>query len=178
MVKKILLAVVVVILAFAGYVAVQPSGYNVTRSAKIAAPPATVFAFVNDFHHWDAWSPWAKLDPNMKVTYEGPPAGTAAIYSWVGNDKVGEGRMTVLESRPDESVRIKLDFIKPFPSTSITELSLRPESDGVTVNWTMAGENNFMAKAAMLFMGGMDKAVGPDFEKGLANLKAAAEAKK
>lgn len=69
-------------------VAVQPDEMKVTRSAKMAAPPARVFAEVNDYHKWEAWSPWAKLDPNAKTTFEGPDAGTGAKFSWSGNSKV------------------------------------------------------------------------------------------
>ncbi len=92
MLKKILIAVLFVLVILAGVIAMQPSEYTVQRSATISAPPATVFPMVNDFHSWDAWSPWAKLDPAMKVTYNGPPAGAGAIYTWAGNDKVGRVR--------------------------------------------------------------------------------------
>ena len=112
----------------------------------------------------------------MKTAYEGPETGAGSIYFWRGNDKVGEGRMTVLDSVPDQSVRIKLEFIKPFRSVSVMDLVVKPDGTGVGVTWTMTGENDFMARLAMLFMGGMDKAVGPDFEKGLAQMKAIAEA--
>jgi hypothetical protein len=176
MLKRILLGIVVLILVFVIYVALQPSTYEVRRQINISAPPDTVFALVNDFHKWDAWSPWAKLDPAMKTTYEGATAGPGAIYSWTGNDKVGEGRMTILDSRPNESVRIKLEFMKPFPSTSMTEFAMKGDGASTAVNWTTSGENNFIAKAALLMMGGMDKAMGPDFERGLAQMKAAAEA--
>jgi hypothetical protein len=169
MLKKILSGIAVLILGFVIYVALQPSTYQVTRQATISAPPGTVFALVNDFHKWDVWSPWAKLDPAMKTTYEGAPAGPGAIYSWVGNDKVGEGRMTILDSRPNESVRIKLEFITPFPSTSITEFSMKGDAASTAVNWTMSGENNFGAKAALLMTGGMDKTVGPTLKKALHN---------
>src|SRR6267378_4511779 len=118
MIKKILIGLLVIVV-----VALQPAEYRVVRSASISAPPAAVFAQVNDFHNWEAWSTWAKLDPAMKQSYEGAPAGTGAIYSWVGNAKVGEGRMTLTESRSNDLIRIKLDFIKPFASTADTEIS-------------------------------------------------------
>src|SRR5262245_38310569 len=111
MFKKILIGLAALIVIFVVVVALQPSHYHVERKATIAAPPATVFAQVNDFHKWDAWSPWAKLDPAMKTTFEGPPSGKGAVYAWTGNDKVGEGRMTLTESRPSELINIKLDFI-------------------------------------------------------------------
>jgi uncharacterized protein YndB with AHSA1/START domain len=174
--KKVLIALLVVVTAFAGVVSIQPADFKVVRSASIAAPQANVFGLVNDFHKWEGWSPWAKIDPAMKTAYEGAPAGPGAIYKWTGNDEVGEGQMTILDTRPNELVRIKLDFLKPFESSNTTEFEFKPESSGVNVNWTMSGQNNFVSKAFCLVLGGMDKMVGPDFEKGLAQMKALAEA--
>ena len=176
MLKKILLVVVALVAALVVVVAAQPATYKVVRTASIAAPQSDVFSLVNDFHRWDAWSPWAKLDPAMKTSYDGPAAGTGAIYSWTGNDKVGEGRMTVLESKPGELVRIKLEFLKPFAQSSLTEFALAGQGSSTSVTWSMSGDNNFIAKGMCLFMGGMDKMIGPDFERGLAQLKTAAEA--
>ena len=178
MFKTILLALAVLIAAFCAYVAFQPSAYHVVRETRIAAPPDAVFALVNDFHNWDAWSPWAKLDPAMKTTYSGASAGTGAVYEWTGDSKVGAGRMTILESKPYEKVRINLEFLKPFASVSDTEFTIKPDGTGAAVTWSMAGDNNFIAKAFMTFTGGMDKAIGPDFDRGLAQMKAAAESKK
>ena len=117
MLLKILLAVaaivVLVVAVFAVIVVMQPSEFRIQRSATIAAPAPVVFAQVNDFHNWEAWSPWAKLDPSVKNSFEGAPAGTGASFAWAGNSKVGEGRMTIVESRPSELVRIKLEFVKP-----------------------------------------------------------------
>jgi hypothetical protein len=101
--------------------------------------------------------------------------GTGAVYSWAGNSDVGEGRMTITESRPHELVRIKLEFIKPFSATNTTEFTFKPEGNQTAVRWSMAGENNFVSKAMCLFMN-MDKMVGGDFEKGLAALKSVSEA--
>ena len=179
MIKKILLlaivVIVVVIAAFSVVVAMQPSHYRVERSATMNAPAPIVFNQVNDFHKWDAWSPWAKLDPNMKTTYEGTPAGTGAVYSGVGNSDVGEGKMTITDSKPGELVKIKLDFIKPFAASSDTVFSFKPQGNQTAVTWTMDGENNFIGKAFCMFMN-MDKMVGGDFEKGLAQMKTVAEA--
>lgn len=174
MFKKILIAIGVLIVVFVIVVAVQPADFRVTRSTTINAPAATVFAHVNDLHKWDAWSPWAKLDPAMKQTHEGAAEGTGAIYSWAGNKDVGEGRMTITESKPNELVRIKLEFIKPFAAVNTTEFTFKPSATDTAVTWEMTGEKNFMSKAFCLFMS-MDKMVGGDFEKGLAQLKATAE---
>jgi len=174
MLKKILSGLAVIVLVFVVIVALQPAGYRVVRSASVSAAPAVVFMQVNDLHNWEAWSPWAKLDPGMKQNYEGGPAGAGASYTWAGNKKVGEGRMTITESRPDDLIRIKLEFLKPFASTCATEFTFKPEGNQTVVTWSMAGENNFMAKAFCLFMN-MDKTVGGDFEKGLAQMKSLVE---
>ncbi len=152
MLKKILIALAVIVIVFVVIVALQPSEFRVARTAAISAPPPAVFAQVNDFHNWEAWSPWAKIDPEMKQAYEGAPAGTGAIYTWAGNDQVGEGRMTLTESRPSDLIRIKLEFLKPFAATSIAEFTFKPEGNQTMVTWSMAGKNNFIAKAFGLFM--------------------------
>ena len=175
MLKKILIAIAVVVAGLVAVIAMQPATFEVSRTASIAAPPADVFALVDDFHKWDSWSPWAKLDPAIKTTFEGASSGTGAVYAWVGNDKVGEGRQTIVESRPGELVRIKLEFLKPFASVADTEFAFSGDGSGTTVKWVMKGDNNFVSKAFCLFMGGMDKMIGPDFDKGLAQLKTLAE---
>jgi uncharacterized protein YndB with AHSA1/START domain len=177
--KKVLLygvaVVAVLVLGFVAVVAMQPSTFHIERSATMAAPPEEVFEQVNDFHHWDKWSPWLELDPNAKVTFEGPDSGEGAIFRWAGNENVGEGSMTILESRPSELVRIKLHFLKPFEDTATTDLTMTPEGDGTKVTWTMDGEHNFMSKAMCLFMD-MDAMIGGNYETGLANMKKIVEA--
>ena len=172
---KILIALAVVVIALVGVVAVQPSGFRIARTTTISAPPPAVFAHVNDFHKWEAWNPWAKLDPAMKQTYGGAAAGTGAIYTWAGNREVGEGRMTLTESRPTELIRIKLEFLKPFRATNTAEFTFKPDGDRTVVAWTMTGEKNFIAKAVGLVMN-MDRMVGGQFETGLTRMKSVVEA--
>ncbi|MFA6960022.1 MAG: SRPBCC family protein [Opitutaceae bacterium] len=148
----------------------QPDEFVVARTATLAAPPATVFAHVDDLHLWQAWSPWARMDPNAKSTFDGPPAGTGAVFSWEGNSKVGKGRMTIVESRPHELIRFRLDFEKPFKNTCTAEFTFRPEDAMTTVTWTMCGKANLMSKIMGLLMN-CDKMVGSQFEQGFANLK-------
>src|SRR5262245_46051534 len=148
----ILIAIAVIIVAFVVVVAMQPAEFRIVRTATMSAPPPAVFGQVNDFHNWLAWSPWEKLDPALKRTYEGALAGTGAIYSWVGNKKVGEGRMTLMESHPSDLIRIKLEFLKPFKATHTAEFTFKPEGSQTLVRWTMLGRNNFMSKAFCLFM--------------------------
>ena len=155
-------------------VALQPSEFRVARSTTISAPPSAIFVQVNDFHKWEAWNPWGKIDPAMKQTYEGAPAGTGAIYTWAGNNEVGEGRMAIIESRPSELIRVKLEFFKPFAATNTAEFTFKPEANQAVVTWSMFGEKNFMAKAIHLFMN-MDKMIGGQFEKGLAEMKSVVE---
>jgi uncharacterized protein YndB with AHSA1/START domain len=174
MLVKVLVAVAALLVIFVIVVAMQPGTFRVVRSATIGAPAAVVFAQVNDLRRWEAWSPWAKLDPGMKQTYEGPPEGAGAVSAWSGNSKVGEGRMTITESRANELVRLRLDFLRPFKSSSVAELEFKPDGDGTVVTWSMSGDKNFLSKAFCLFAD-MDKMIGGDFEKGLARLKAVAE---
>ncbi len=176
MVKRILLAVLAVAVVFCAVVAVQPSHYSVVRSTSIQVSADQVFAQINDFHRWDDWSPWAKIDPAMKTTYSGPPQGEGSVYEWSGNEKVGKGRMTITGSTPPAQVDIRLQIIEPFPQESLTTFRIRPEGTARShVEWIMSGENGFVSKAFCLVMGGMDKMIGPDFERGLAQMKAAAE---
>ncbi|MGZ3458246.1 MAG: SRPBCC family protein [Archangium sp.] len=175
MLKKILLGLAVVLVALCGFVATRPSTFTVQRTATFKASPDIAFALVNDFHQWGKWSPWNKLDPNQKLTFTGAATGVGAINGWSGNDKVGEGRMTIEESKANELVRIKLEFIKPWPSTSATTFTFSPATEGVSVNWKMEGNNDFVAKAFSLFVD-MDKMLGKDFDEGLANMRKVAEA--
>jgi len=172
---RVLLALAVIIVGLVIVIAMQPADFRIERSTMIAAPPDEIFAQVNDFHAWQDWSPWAKLDPAAKNTYEGPPAGNDAVFKWSGNNEVGEGKMTIIESKPNELVRIKLEFIRPFAATNTAEFNFKPEAEGTAVTWSMYGPNNFMSKAIHLVMD-MDKMVGSDFEKGLADMKSKAEA--
>ncbi len=177
MLVNILIALAVLVVVFIIIVAMRSADFLVSRSATIPARAAVVFEHVNDLHKFQDWSPWAKIDPQCKVTYDGPPAGTGASFAWAGNREVGEGRMTILESRPGELVRFRLEFLKPFKATNTAEFDFKPAGNQTEVTWSMYGQNNFMMKAFSLFMDG-DKMVGPDFEKGLANLKTAVSSTK
>jgi hypothetical protein len=155
-------------------VAMQPASFRIERSASMAAPASAVFAQVNDFHNWDGWSPWAKIDPNMKQTYEGAPSGTGAIYYWIGDKNVGEGRMTMVDSKPNEQIRIKLEFMKPFKATNEAQFAFKANGSQTSVTWSMTGQRSFMFKAVGLFMS-MDKMLGGQFEKGLTSMKSIVE---
>lgn len=173
MLKKILIVVALLIVGVIAFVAVQPAEYQVTRSATIGAPPAVVFDQINELRNWQHWSPWAKLDPNMKEVFDGGP-GKGAVTRWSGNKDVGEGKMTITDSQRAQLVRLKLEFLEPFAATSTTEFTFRPEAKGTLVTWSMSGERDFLQKAFCLFMNG-EKMIGADFEKGLAQLKSYTE---
>ena len=173
--KNVLVALLVITVAFVGFIATRPTNYHVERSMSFAAPPQAAYAQIADFHRWDAWMPWNKLDPAMKKEYGGAPSGTGATYHWVGNDKVGEGNMAIKNATEPSNVDIQLDFLKPMQATCDTKFAIAPEGTGSKVTWSIDGKNSFMGKAMCVFMGGMDKMMGPDFEKGLSAMKTAAE---
>jgi hypothetical protein len=156
--------------------AVRPAEFRYVRATTIQADPVAVFSRVNDLRRFQEWSPWSKLDPNMKQSFEGPPAGPAAVSRWEGNNKVGAGRMTITESKAGESVRMRLEFLRPFKATNLVEFTFRPAGGGTQVEWAMSGRNNLPLKIFGLFMN-MDKLIGRDFEKGLSELKALSEGK-
>ncbi len=168
---KILIIVVVLLAVLVVFVATRPAGFHVSRSATLAAPAGRVFAQVNDLHKWQEFSPWAKLDPKAKTTYEGPPAGEGAVFNWDGDKNVGAGRMTITESRPSELVRFRLEFYRPFVATNEAIFTFAPAvGGGTTVTWVMNGKNNFISKAVGLIMD-CEKMVGGQFEEGLGNLR-------
>ncbi len=175
MLKKIVIVVMVLLLVLVGVASTKPDSFAVERSTVIKAPPEKVFALINDFHSWDQWSPWAKLDTmTMKVTYTGAASGPGAVYEWDGNSKVGQGRMEITEATAPNKVGIKLDFVKPIEGHNVTVFSITPEGDGSKVVWDMKGPNPFISKVMAVFVS-MDSMIGGDFEKGLANLKTVAE---
>lgn len=174
MLKKLLIGLVVLVLVLVAVIASRPSTYHVERAAVVAAPPAVVFAEINDFHAWTHWSPWAHRDPQMTQSFDGPATGVGATYGWTGNNEVGEGRMIIIESRPPERVALKLEFIKPMAGSALTTFTVMPTAQGTSVTWAMDGESDFLHKAVGLVMD-MDAMIGKDFEDGLGKLKSYAE---
>ena len=174
MFKYIGIAVVVVIAAVLALAATRPDTFRVERSTTIKAPPEKVYALIDDFHQWQQWSPWERLDPAMKRQHGGAAKGKGALYGWEGNKEVGKGQMEITEATPPSRVVIKLDFLAPFEAHNTAEFVLVPQGDATTVTWAMFGPNLFIGKVMSLFAS-MDRLVGKDFERGLANLKAVAE---
>jgi hypothetical protein len=166
----------VLIVAFVVAVALRPAAFRIARSTTIAAPASVIFPHVNDLHAWEAWSPFEKIDPNMKRSYEGPRAGVGASQVWSGNSQAGEGRSTITESHPNDHIRLKLEFKRPMKATNTADFTFKPEGAQTVVTWSMSGENGFMGKAFSMIVN-MDKMLGKEFDKGLASLKSVAEGK-
>ena len=174
MIKKIAIVVAVLIAGILGFAATKPDTFRVQRAAAIKAPPEKVFALINDFKRWDAWSPWEKKDPAMKRTWGAVTSGKGAKYAWDGNSEVGQGSMEITESVPSSKITLKLDFVKPFEGHSIVEFTLEPKGDVTNVTWAMHGPMPYLSKVVSIFCS-MDSMIGKDYEAGLANMKAAAE---
>jgi len=153
------------------------STYEVTRSAVIPAPAEDIFPLVNSFHEWTKWSPWESVDPAMERSYSGSESGVGAKYAWSGNRKAGSGTMEIVDTDEPASIRIRLEFTKPFKAVNPTSFTFTPSGSGTQVTWTMTGENKGIGKVFALFMN-MDKMVGADFEKGLASLATATAQRK
>ena len=174
MIKLVLIVLAAAIAGMLIYAAMRPDSFRIERSASIKAAPEKIFPFINDFHRWTAWSPWEKIDPQLKRTYSGAASGKGAAYAWEGNSKVGSGRMEITEAAPSKIV-IKLDFLKPFEAHNTAEFTLAPAAQGETrVTWAMFGPSPYVSKLMGVFFN-MERMVGGQFEQGLANLKAASE---
>jgi hypothetical protein len=174
MALKIVAGIGLALALLAVFIATRPSAFRVARSVTINARPDYAFSLVNDFREWSAWSPYEKLDPQMKRAYTGPRSGEGAVYSYSGNDKAGQGRITIEKSVPGSRVELKLEFLKPFTVTNQGSFMFEREGNATKVTWAMEGRNNFLFKAVGLVMN-VDKLVGTEFEKGLAALKTQAE---
>jgi polyketide cyclase/dehydrase/lipid transport protein len=174
MFAKIAIAAVVLVALPAVVVATRAAAFRIQRSTVIAAPAEVVFAQLDDFHRWSAWSPYERMDPSLSRSFQGAPSGVGAVYHYAGG-RVGEGRMTVVESRPGERLGIAAEFIRPFAARNHIEFTLQPAAGGVRVTWAMSGTNGFLARAFSLVVN-VDRMVGGDFEKGLAELKRVSEA--
>jgi hypothetical protein len=178
MLKTLAIIGVVIVVAIAGillYAATKPDSFRVQRVVLINAPSDKVFPLINDIKAWTAWSPYEKKDPAMKRTYGAVTAGKGATYAWDGDKNVGQGSIEIVESGP-RKILLKLDFLKPFEAHNMGEFVLEPKGDSTSVTWAIYGPSPYMSKVIGTFMN-IDDLIGRDFEKGLADLKAAAEKK-
>jgi uncharacterized protein YndB with AHSA1/START domain len=174
--KRLLKAIIYTIAAllvifFAGGYAL-PDKAHVARQAVINAPPEKVFAIVGDLKRSGEWSPWFGLDPNMKVTVEGP-AGKDQKMSWTSDDpNVGNGSQTTIDFEPNKRVVSSLDF-GPMGQAVASMVLSEAAGKGTLVEWDFSTSLNNPMERWMGLM--FDRWIGADYEKGLANLKALAE---
>lgn len=178
MLKILGIVLSVIVLAIAGVAAyaaaTQPDSFRVSRSLDISAPPEKIYSILSDFRRSPEWSPYEKLDPNMKRTHSGAAAGKGAVYAWDGDSNAGAGRMEIVEATPGQSVTLRLDFIRPFEGSNTVEYKLQPNGSATRVSWDMHGPMPFISKVMCVFVD-LDTMIGKDFETGLANLKELAE---
>jgi hypothetical protein len=169
MLIKILIGLAAVIAVVLVVAATRPADFRVQRTARLQAPSAALFEYVNDHHKFSVWNPFLKLDPHVKTTYSGPDSGVGAVCAWDGNKDVGAGSCTIVESKPGELVRCRMDWKRPMEGTATVDFTFKPSGDRTEVTWAMYGKNGFMGKLMSLFIN-CDKICGPQFEKGLASL--------
>lgn len=174
MIKTIAMVLVLLIAALLIYAATKPDSFRIERSTTIKAPPEKIFALINDFHQWEAWSPWEKIDPALKRTYSGEANGVGAVYEWSGNKDIGQGRMEIVESVPSAKVMLKLDFVTPFEAHNKVDFTLAQQGDVTKVTQAMYGPSPYISKLMTIFFS-MEQMVGKKYEEGLANLKAITE---
>lgn len=168
MIKKILLALVLVLAVVLILPVFKSPHFRVERSLAIAAPPEVLFVYFNNHKKFNEWNPFLKMDPQAKVTYSGPEAGVGAASSWAG-EKTGEGSATITESKPGELVRERMDWKKPMEGTSTVEFTFKPQDGKTQVTWAMYGDSNYVGRLMSVFMD-CDSMCGPIFSKGLADL--------
>jgi uncharacterized protein YndB with AHSA1/START domain len=174
MIEALVIVVVVLIALLLIYAATRPAAFRVERSVIINAPAEKIFPLINDFREWEPWSPWEKVDPAVKRSYNGAASGEGAVYEWSGNKNIGQGRMEIVESSPPSKIKLKIDFIKPFEAHNTIEFTLVPQSDSTLITQAMYGPSPFISRLMSVFCS-MDKMVGKKYEEGLANLKALSE---
>ena len=172
--RKAVAVVLVLLVALLGYATTLPNTVHIERSARIDAPPERVYALIDDFHAWEGWSPWEKLDPALRRAYTGAPSGPGAEYAWQGTSQVGSGRMRILEAIPPSKLVIALDFLEPIEASNTVVFALEPDGGATRITWAMDGANTFLSKLFGLVVA-TDEMVGGSFEKGLADLEALAE---
>ena len=171
--KKILIVLLVIWLSIVGAGLFLPEKTVVSRSIAIDAPKALVFELVSNHRDFQRWSPWAKLDPNMQVNYEGPEKGLGSKSMWQSaHPHVGQGESTYTEYEPYEKATLSLSF-EQGGGDAIFILS-DGENDSTTLEWQFeqTADNVFGRYIGVLFLDGM---LGPMYEQGLQDLKVLAE---
>ena len=174
MAKKIIVAVLGILAALLGYVAMQPAEMSIFREQLVKATPEKIFPHINNSKMANDWMPWADVDPKVKMSFSGPDEGIGSASSWDSEGQMGTGQAVVVESVPNRSVKTQLTYTKPMSMSQMAEVSLSPSSEGTVVRWAVTGKNDFMGKFFGVVMN-MDKMVGGQFEAGLSKLKTTVE---
>lgn len=174
MIKRIAAVIVVAVIVVLGLASTEPNTFRVERTVTVNATPEKIFPLINDLREQHRWSPWDKKDPAMKRTFSGPEKGVGAVYEWDGNKEIGAGRMEIIGSVASSRVVMKLDFIRPMEGRNIAALTLDPKGPATDVIWSISGPMPFVSKIMCVVIN-MDKMIGGEFEKGLADLKVLAE---
>ncbi|WP_430467686.1 SRPBCC family protein [Winogradskyella ouciana] len=166
--KYVLLLLLVLIIGFSIYIAVQPNSFEVSRSKTINAPQAVVYNNIIDFKNWESWNSWVEENPETKIMLSEQTKGVGGSYSW--EDEDGIGTMKTLEATPHSSITQEMQF-GDFPKNDVT-WNLKQNDDGTTdVTWTISGKDlPFGFKAFSTLMGGMENQIGPHYERGLTML--------
>jgi hypothetical protein len=172
-IKMLALAAAAALVVLLAYAATRPDAFTIARSATVNAPPEKVHALINDLRAFNTWNPFDKKDPNIRGTYKGPAAGPGAHYAFQGNKEVGSGSLEIVQSEP-QRVTMRLDMLEPFEAHNTVQFSLARRGNATEVTWVMDGRTPYLAKIMHIFFD-VDRMVGGEFEKGLADLKSRAE---
>jgi effector-binding domain-containing protein len=166
--KYILFLLLIIVIGLAIYIGVQPNSFEVTRTRTIKAPATVIYENVIDFKNWEAWSSWVEMNPEMKITLAEKTKGLNGSYSW--EDKDGVGTMKNIEVDKNKSITQEMQFAD-FPKSDVS-WDFKPNNDGSTdVIWKISGKDlPFGFKAFVTFMGGMEKQIGPHYERSLEKL--------
>src|SRR5690606_12684129 len=144
-------AVAVLVAGVLVYAATGPDAFRIERTASIKAPPDRIFPLISDFRRWASWSPYEKLDPDMKRSLGGAPSGKGAVYAWEGDDKAGAERIEITDAGPPAKIAIQMDFLRPLETRNMAEFTLRPDADATTVTWAMFGPSPYVSKVIGIF---------------------------
>ena len=173
MLMTLTIVIAVLVIAVLAVAASRPGTFQVRRSTTIKASPETIYPLISDWHAFLTWSPFEK-DPAMKRTFKGAAGAKGATYEWDGNNKVGAGRIEIIEAAAPSRLVMQLDMIRPMKAQNTVEFTLAGKAGATEVTWSMQGSVPFMGKLMGLVMN-CEKMVGSQFEEGLAKLKSLAE---
>jgi uncharacterized protein YndB with AHSA1/START domain len=165
--------VVLLVAALLAFAASKPGTFRVQRSTTINASPESVYSLVSDWHNFLSWSPFEK-DTAMQRNFKGAASGKGAIYEWNGNNKVGAGRIEIIEAIAPSRLRMQLDMIRPMKAQNAVEFTFVGKGGTTEVTWAMQGSVPFMGKLMSLVMN-CEKMCATQFDEGLAKLKSLAE---